>query len=307
MKVGISLPQTGPQAAPENLIRAAQRAEELGYDSIWTLERILWPVSPKDPYPASPDGRLPEAFQIVLDPIETLTFVAAHTSRVRLGTSVIVLGFHTPIELARRISTLDVLSNGRVELGVGVGWSRDEFDAAGTPFEKRGARADEFLRAMIALWTKDPVGFDGEFYHIPESKVGPKPAQKPHPPIYVAGFGQYTFDRAARFGAGWNPAGVPNFQELEAQIKQLQHTALQAGRGQMEVVFRAFPIVMDQSPGSPRNPLMGTMDEIRADIRRLRDLGVTHLLHSPPEIGFIPSPDIEPGLRRMEQLMEISR
>jgi probable F420-dependent oxidoreductase len=218
-----------------------------------------------------------------------------------------VLGYHTPIELARRISTLDQLSGGRVELGVGVGWSRDEFEAAGTPFEKRGARADEFLRAMIDLWTKDPVAFDGKFYHIPESKIGPKPVQKPHPPIYIAGFGQYTFDRAVRFGAGWNPAGIMSFEELEGQIKQLQQTSERVGRGKMEVVLRAFTFVMDQSPGSQRMPMMGTLDEIAEDIRRLRDIGVTHLLHSPPEIGFIQSPGIEPGLERMKQLMEISR
>jgi probable F420-dependent oxidoreductase len=307
MKLGISLPQTGPQATTENIIRAARRAEELGYDSVWTLERILWPINPQEPYPAAPDGKLPEVYQTVFDPIETLTFIAAHTTRVRLGTSILVLGYHTPIELARRISTLDQLSGGRVELGVGAGWSRDEFEAAGTPFEKRGARADEFLQAMIDVWTKDPVGFDGEFYHIPESKIGPKPAQKPHPPIYVAGFGQYTFDRAARFGAGWNPAGIMSFEELEAQIKQLQQTSERVGRGKMEVVLRAFTFVVDQSPGSQRMPMMGTTSEIAADIRRLRDIGVTHLLHSPPEIGFIPTSDIEPGLKRMEQLMEISR
>lgn len=307
MKLGISLPQIGPQATAENLIRAARRAEELGYDSVWTLERILWPVNPQDDYLPDPEGKLPEAYQTVFDPIETLTFVAAHTKRVRLGTSVLVLGYHTPIELARRISTLDQLSEGRVDLGVGVGWSRDEFEAAGTPFEKRGARADEFLRAMIDLWTKDPVGFEGKFYRIPESKIGPKPAQKPHPPIYVAGFGPYTFDRAARFGVGWNPALIASFEELEAQIKQFQQTAQQAGRGEMEVALRAFPIVMDQSPGDGRGPLAGTLAEIAADIRRLRDIGVTYLLHSPPEIGFIPTPDIELGLKRMEQLMEISR
>ena len=181
MKIGISLPQIGPQASPENLVSVARRAEELGYDSVWVLERLLWPVNPQEPYPASPDGHLPETYQIVFDPLETLAFVAAHTTRVQLGTSVIVLPYHTPIHLARRISTIDALSGGRVAVGVGAGWSRDEFEAAGTPFERRGARSDEFLEAMIALWTKDPVGFDGKFYHIPESKIGPKPVQKPHP------------------------------------------------------------------------------------------------------------------------------
>lgn len=307
MRVGISLPQLGPQASPENLIRVAVRAEELGYDSVWVLERLLWPVNPQEPYPAAPDGKLPVAYQNVLDPLETLTFVGAHTTRIRLGTSVLVLPYHTPIQLARRISTLDVLSGGRVEVGIGVGWSRDEFEAAGTPFERRGALADEFLRALIDLWTRDPIAFKGEFYSIPESMVGPKPVQKPHPPIYIAGFGDYTFKRAARFGSGWNPAGIMSFEALEASIKLLNEIAAREGRGPMEVVLRAFTVVFDQPSPNERRPAMGTLAEIREDIKRLRDAGVTCIVHSPPEIGFIESASVEMALIRMEQLMEISR
>lgn len=306
MKVGISLPQLGPQASPENLIRVARRAEELGYDSAWVLERILWPVNPKEPYPASPDGVLPVAYQNVLDPLETLTFVAAHTSKIRLGTSVLVLPYHTPIQLARRIATLDVLSGGRVDVGVGAGWSRDEFEAAGTPFEGRGARCDEFLQTMIAIWTTDPVSFAGRFYHIPESKIGPKPLQKPHPPIYVAGFGKYAFERAAKYGNGWNPSGSLNWEWLEAMIKQLHETARAAGAGQMAVVLRAFTMVFAQ-PAPDRQPMMGTLEEIKEDIHRLRKIGVTELVHSPPSIGFGPSASMDEGIKVMEQLIEISK
>jgi len=306
MKVGMSLPQLGAQASAENLIAVACRAEELGYDSVWVLERLLWPLNPQEPYPAAPDGHLPEAYQSVLDPIETLTFVATHTKKVQLGTSVLVLPYHTPIELARRIATLDVLSGGRALVGVGVGWSHDEFEAAGTPFEKRGARCDEFLQAMIELWTKDPVKFDGDFYHIPESKVGPKPVQKPHPPIYIAGFGQFTFDRAARFGNGWNPAGIMSFEALESMIKQLHQTADRAGRSGMEVVLRSFTMVFNESNHAARSPMMGSIDEIREDIRRLRDIGVTHLVQSPPAIGFDQSASLEKMLELMEQLIEVS-
>jgi probable F420-dependent oxidoreductase len=307
MKVGISLPQLGPQASPENLVKVARRAEELGYDSVWVLERLLWPLAPKEPYPAAPDGRLPETYQSVLDPIETLTFVAAHTARVQLGTSVLVLPYHSPIQLARRIASLDVLSNGRTLVGVGAGWSRDEFEAAGTPFERRGARCDEFLRAMIELWTKDPVRFDGEFYHIPESMVGPKPVQKPHPPIYVAGFGQYTFDRAAKFGNGWNPAGIMSFEGLEGMINQFRQTAERAGRESMEVVLRAFTMVFKEPAGSSRTPMTGSANQVREDTARLRDIGVTHLIQSPPAIGFDPRASIDDMLVLMEQLLEISK
>ncbi len=307
MKIGISLPQLGPTASPENLITVAQRAEELGYDSGWVLERLLWPLNPQEPYPASPDGSLPETYQSVLDPIESLTFVAAHTKKLQLGTSVLVLPYHTPIQLARRIATLDVLSGGRALVGVGVGWSRDEFEAAGTPFERRGARCDEFLRAMIEVWTTDPVKFDGEFYHIPESKVGPKPVRKPYPPIYVAGFGQYTFDRAAKFGNGWNPAGVPSFEWLEGMIGQFRQTTTRAGRTDMEVVLRSFTMVFKDSLGPQRTPMMGTLDEVREDTKRLRDIGVTHLIQSPPAIGFDPSAGVDDMVRLMEQLLEVSK
>jgi probable F420-dependent oxidoreductase len=307
MKVGISLPQLGPQASPENLIKVARSAEELGYDSVWVLERLLWPINPREPYPAAPDGRLPETYQRVLDPIETLTFVAAHTKTVQLGTSVLVLPFHTPIQLARRIATLDVLSGGRAAVGIGAGWSHDEFEAVGTPFERRGARCDEFLRVMIELWTTDPVKFEGEFYHIPESMVGPKPVQQPHPPIYVAGFGQYTFDRAVKFGSGWNPAGVPSFEWLEGMIKQFQQTAERAGRTGMEVVLRAFTMVFDEAAGSERSPMTGSLDQIGEDVTRLRDIGVTHLIQSPPAIGLDPSAGINDMIAVMEGLIEISR
>jgi probable F420-dependent oxidoreductase len=307
MKVGISLPQLGPTASPENLITVAHHAEESGYHSAWVLERLLWPLKPQEPYPASPDGSLPETYQSVFDPIETLTFVAGHTKKLQLGTSVLVLPYHTPVQLARRLATLDVLSGGRALVGVGVGWSRDEFEAVGTPFEKRGARCDEFLRAMIDVWTNDPVRFDGEFYHIPESMIGPKPVQKPYPPIYIAGFGQFTFDRAAKFGNGWNPAGVPSFEWLEGMIGQFRQTATRAGRTDMEVVLRSFTMVFKDSPGAKRGPMMGTLDELREDTKRLRDIGVTHLIQSPPAIGFDPSAAIDDMLRLMDQLIEISK
>jgi probable F420-dependent oxidoreductase len=307
MKFGFALPQLGPQATPENLIRTAQKAEQLGYDSLWVLERLLWPINPKDPYRASPDGRLPEAYQIVLDPLETLTFAAAHTKKIRLGTSVLVLPYHTPIDLARRIATLDILSGGRVTVGCGIGWSSDEFTAAGTPFEKRGARTDEFLQAMIALWTQDPVEFKGRFYEIPLSKVGPKPIQKPHPPLYVAGFPLQALKRAVRFGQGWNPSGVPSFEWLARKIQELQELARQAGRDPLDVLLRVSPVVTEEAQSEKRKPLVGSLAQIREDAQRLKEMGVTEILYAPPEMGWNNSPDLEPALACMEQLLEASR
>lgn len=307
MKVGCTLPQSGALASRENLIRVAKRAEELGYDSVWVFERLLWPINPRDPYPPSRDGSWPVNFQNVFDPIETLTFVAAHTRNVRLGTSALVLPYHQPIQLARRLATLDVLSEGRLEICGGVGWSRDEFEAVGAPFERRGARTDELLEALIAIWTRDPVRFEGQFFHIAESKIGPKPFQQPRPPIYLAGFGQYAFDRIAKFADGWNPAVLHNFESFEAQIKQLRETAANAGRGPMEVVLLAAPFVMETSFGHVRRPLTGTLDELREDIKHLGRLGVTHIIFSIPEMIFAPSQTIDPALARMEQLLAVTR
>jgi len=307
VRVGISLPQIGPQAGAENLRRVARRAEELGYDSVWVLERLLWPVHPQEPYPATADGELPEAYQVVLDPLETLIYVAAHTTRVRLGTSVIVLPYHTPVELARRVATLDVLSGGRAILGVGVGWSRDEFEAAGVPFARRGARTDELLRALIEIWTRDPVGFEGEFYRIPESRIGPKPVQKPYPPIYVAGFGTYALERAVRYGRGWNPAGFVSFEWLTDMIRQLREVGEREGKTDLEVVLRVFPVVSEALRGPERAFMTGTLGAIRDDLRRLEELGVSEVICHPPELGWTESPGIDAGLERMEQLFEISR
>ncbi|MBS1792169.1 MAG: LLM class F420-dependent oxidoreductase [Acidobacteria bacterium] len=307
MKVGCTLPQSGSIASPENMIRVATHAETLGYDSVWVFERLLWATNPRDPYPPSPDGSWPANFQNVFDPIETLTFVAAHTRNVRLGTSVIVLPYYQPIQLARRLATLDVLSGGRLEICGGVGWSRDEFEAMGVPFARRGERADEILEAMIAIWTRDPVSFDGQFYKIPESKIGPKPIQQPHPPIHLAGFGQYTFDRAAKFGNGWNPAGVMDFDSFDASVKQLQATAHASGRGDLEVVLLMYPVVTETPLGHARRPMVGSLAELRHDVNRLREIGVTHLIFSPPEMGSAATSSIEPALSRLENFLELTR
>ena len=184
MRLGFCLPQMVPIAGPEALIAVAERAETLGFESLWVSERLLWPVAPQTPYPASPDGRLPEQAKIQLDPLETLTFVAAQTRTARLGTSVVNLPFHNPLVLARRFATLDVLSDGRACVGLGNGWSADEFEATGVPARGRGRRIDEALAILKAVWTTDPVEFQGEYFRIPQSFVQPKPLQKPHPPIY---------------------------------------------------------------------------------------------------------------------------
>jgi probable F420-dependent oxidoreductase len=165
------LPFHGRAAHPEGLIAIATRAEALGYASVWMGERLLAPVHPKAPFPLG-DGTHPAQFRSALDPLEALTFVAGHTARVALGTSVLVLPLYNPLILARQLTTLDVLSKGRLRVGVGVGWNVDELEASGVPWAERGARTDEALHVLKAIWTTDPVAFHGRYYQIPPPTLG---------------------------------------------------------------------------------------------------------------------------------------
>jgi alkanesulfonate monooxygenase SsuD/methylene tetrahydromethanopterin reductase-like flavin-dependent oxidoreductase (luciferase family) len=153
MKVGLVLPQVSDLATKQNIIQFAVDAENEGFDSLWVAERLLWPIKPQTPYPGTPDGTLPTYFQRVFDPLETLTFVAAKTQKIALCTSVIGMLFHTPVILAKRFATLDLYSEGRAVCGLGIGWSKDEYQASNIPFKDRGKRADEFLQAMKKIWT----------------------------------------------------------------------------------------------------------------------------------------------------------
>ena len=141
MKVGIILPQVGQQATKDNVIQMASSAEKEGFDSLWVFERLLWPINPQTPYPGSPSGKLPIESQNVLEPLETLAFVAANTDKIMLGTSVIDMLFHNPVILAKRFATLDILSEGRVMAGLGIGWSRDEYQVSNIPFSNRGKQS----------------------------------------------------------------------------------------------------------------------------------------------------------------------
>src|SRR5437016_2715821 len=192
MKIGLALPHLGPEATKENILQIAVDAEKEGLDSLWVAERLLWPLNPQTPYPASQDGSLPTFYQNVFDPLGTLMYVAAHTNKIALGTSVIDMLFHNPIILARRFATLDVLSKGRSIAGLGIGWSKDEYQVSNIPFKHRGKRADEYIQILKKIWgEEDIVEFKGQFYNIPASKIGPKPIQR-HIPIYLGGYRQGT-------------------------------------------------------------------------------------------------------------------
>ena len=170
MKVGILLPQTGEIATSEDVLHIGKEAEKEGLDSVWVFERLLWPLKPQTPYGGIPKTPIPVEYQSVLDPLETLTYVGRQYRTNFFRDCIIDIFFHNPVTLARRFATLDVLSGGRVIAGLGIGWSKDEYDVSGIPYKHRGARADEYMQLLKRIWTDDVVEFKGQFYNIPRFK-----------------------------------------------------------------------------------------------------------------------------------------
>ena len=315
MKVGITLPQAGQQATRENVIHIAQNAESEGFDSLWVFERLLWPINPQTPYPATPDGSLPNEYQIILDPLETLTYVAAKTNKIALGTSVMDILFHSPVILARRFATLDLLSEGRAIAGLGIGWSKDEYQASNIPFIDKGERANEFLQVLKRIWTDDVVEFKGKYYNIPASKIGPKPVQKPHPPIYMGGFSPNTYSRIVNYDTnGWLGLIGGPLEYLDNIIKTIQNIANKANKdpNRFRVILLTYPNVDINSRNQSgttsqgqRFPLTGTIDQIGSDIERIKQIGVDHIVFG---YNFIPTGrDLDNMLDITKQLARLAR
>ena len=304
MRLGFALPQLGSAAGPQSIVSVAQRAEALGYDSLWVLDRLLYPVQPRAPYPAG-DGSLPVKYKSALDPLETLTFAAAQTRRIALGTSILNLPWYNPVLLARRLSTLDVLSGGRLRVGFGIGWSPDEYEAAGSPWQERGKRADELIRALKTIWTTDPVEFQGTYYRIPKSFIAPKPVQKPHPPIYMAAYTPGAMQRVAREADGWFPVGIP-IAGIAGMFEGMKQMAREAGRDAavLQLIVRANVEFSDSALAKDRADFTGAPDQIAADVAAIRKLGAAELLF---DVQF--SPGVETAdhmLARMEQLWRLA-
>lgn len=288
MKIGLVLPQAGQQATRENVIQMAKNAESEGFDSLWVFERLLWPINPKTPYVATPDGSLPIEYQIMLDPLETLTYVAANTNKIALGTSVIDMLFHNPVILARRLATLDILSEGRSIAGFGIGWSKDEYQASNIPFQNRGKRADEFVQVLKRIWTDDVVEFKGKYYSIPASKIGPKPIQKPHPPVYLGGFSPNTFSRIVNYDTnGWLAVVGGPLEYLDNTIKTIKDIAIKANKdpNKFKVILLAhLNVALDPKSQSTttnedqRFPFTGTIDQIGNDIKRIKQMDIDHII-----------------------------
>jgi len=262
MKLGFSLPMAGSWATPQNQILVAQRAEALGYHSLWVFQRMLYPIKPQNDYPPLPGQPWPKSFERVMDPLVSLAFVAAVTSRIRLGTSVLIVPYYTPVMLAKQLATLDIVSGGRLDVGLGLGWSKDEFDAVGVPHEGRGKRADEFLRCLKAIW---------------RARVEPRPVQRPHPPITIGGYGPTVIRRAVTYD-GFNGGNVP-LGQVAPLVKEIKAAAEAAGRdpATLQIVSRGSFQLHATPKGPDRRPLWGSLAEIRQDVERYAEAGLTEL------------------------------
>jgi probable F420-dependent oxidoreductase len=305
MKVGIVLPQTGESATSENVLYIGKEAENEGLDSVWVFDRLLWPLKPQTPYGGVPNAPIPAEYQNILDPLETLTYLAANTDRISLGTSIIDILFQNPVVLARRFATLDILSGGRVIAGLAIGWSKDEYDASGIPYRHRGARADEYMQVLKRIWTDDVVEFKGQFYNIPASKIGPKPVQKPHPPILLGGYTPKTFPRIVNYADGWIPiAGFVPLEQQEQAINGLRESARKSNKdpSNIRIFVLSYPNMLDSSstssPNQQRSPLTGTIDQIGSDVERIKAMGAEHII-----FGYA----FSPIGRDMKKMMEITK
>jgi len=275
MRIGLGAPVSGAWATPETLAEVAARAEELGYDSLWTFQRLLVGV----------DERLDTVYQSVLDPLLSLTFAAAHTSRIRLGVALVNLPFVSPAYLAKQAATLDVLSGGRLDLGLGTGWSRTEFTATGASRSRRGARAEEYVRVLRTLWQDDPASFDGEFYTVPPSRMSPRPVQQGGPPILLGGSVPAALERAGRLAAGWMSRSATDLDRIAEDIAVVRAAAPDPDA--VRVVVRGVVRV-----GARTGRLTGSYADIRADAAWLGSQGVTELYYDLNWDEAIGNPDV---------------
>ena len=265
---------------------------------------MLLPTRPKETFDGDP---WPEIFATVYDPIETLTFAAARTRNVMLGTSVLSALFQNPVTLARRFATLDRLSDGRVIAGIGQGDFRDEFEAANFPIRRRGRGFEEFAMAMRAVWGPDPVSFNGDFYNIPESRIGPKPVQPGGIPLLLGAFAPASLERAARIADGIMPAAgrSTTIEKLSQTINNFRDMVRKANRNpdEMKWILRVHNVLDEEKAAEPRALLGGTPEQAAEDLPRLKELGIDHVFHDMNHPALVPIDTQLVLLRRLVRLI----
>jgi probable F420-dependent oxidoreductase len=263
--VGVGVPSYGRHASPDAIAAVAEAAERLGFHSMWTFERLLVPLRPDG---TNPYG-LPQHNGSVYDPLEALTWVAAHTRRIGLGTLVLNPLFQPPVVVAKRLATLDRLSNGRLVAGIGQGWMSEEFEVVGVPMARRGAGFEDYVATIRACWQPDPVEHVGRWYRIPPSMIGPKPVNG-RVPLLIAGNTKPAIERAARLGDGF--AAVM----LDWETVRRQMSWFRGAGGSGAVVLRVNPEAVDALESHA--PFTGPIPSVVDDLRRAGSLGVNVVL-----------------------------
>jgi len=281
MRFGIAVPNYGPLASAENMVRLARRAEALGLDSIWVADHLVAPVGVQSIYPfdKSPDPKPGDmgVIEEFYEPLTTLAFLAGATSRIRLGVSVYVMPYRNPVVTAKTVATLDALSGGRAIFGVGVGWLREEFTALGQDARHRGRVTDEYLEVCRRLWRDEVAEFAGRHYTLPAVRSGPKPVQRPWPPIWIGGNSEAAERRAIALGDGLHLIDLSP-GEAAARHAALRAAEAAAGRPQPLSVSLRKGILVRREDRADDRPLYGTPAKIRRDVAEYADAGVDYLV-----------------------------
>ncbi|WP_344968890.1 TIGR03619 family F420-dependent LLM class oxidoreductase [Streptosporangium fragile] len=295
MRIGFAVPVSGSWATPANMVRVARRAEELGYHEVWTFQRLLYPRG----HPMGP------VYRSVHDPVVTLSYLAGVTGRIRLGVAVLNMPFVSPALMAKQLASLQAVSGGRLDAGLGLGWLPEEFAASGVSPERRGRRAEEFIHLLRRLWSEETVEHRGEFYQLPPVHQDPKPLSPP--PILLGGSAEVALRRAGRLADGWISSSREDLERIEEKIYIVKEAAEGAGRDPGALRFVTRGVTRIRPPGAAgRSPLTGSFEEIRRDVDALAAKGVTDVFHDlnfDPEIGS-PDADPEESMRRAEEALE---
>ena len=291
MEFGFGLPTRGPMATPQNLARLAHQGEELGFAIISVSDHIIIPKAIASTYPYNESGTFAGSpTGECLEQLSLLSFLVGVTSSAKLLTSVMVLPHRPPVLTAKMLATIDVLSNGRLIVGCGVGWMREEFEAIGAPaYDERGTVGDEYIRAFKELWTSDNPTFEGKYCRFANVAFAPKPLQKPHPPIWTGGESPVALRRAGRLANAWYPIGSnPRFpvatpEQFADYATTVKHHALESGRDPSVLSFAySTNWYTDQQaltlPNGQRRPLTGTPQQIADDIKGYQEVGVRHMM-----------------------------
>jgi probable F420-dependent oxidoreductase len=300
MDIGFGAPMSGAWATKQNLAAFAVEAERGGYQSLWSFQRLLVPAgSGMDP-----------VYQSVLDPMAVLSFAAAVTSSIRLGVAIMNAPFVSPGYLAKQAASVDVLSGGRHDLGLGIGWMPEEFALTGADMARRGARTAEYVQVLRTLWAGGDSAFDGSFYQVPAGTQAPLPVQPGGPPVLLGGLAKPALERVGRIADGWITSSRTDLSKIDQLMAIVKESAAAAGRDPEALRYICRGVVRAGAPvagpDGQRLLLSGSFEQIRADTERLGALGVTEVFYDlnwDPEVG---SPDADPiaATERAEQIMQ---